>query len=226
MIFGPGSFADAAASGEATLAVEGAFITFDVAEGSYKNSTFTFPVSLENGRFSAGAQAAHFAFSDRALSAASFTVDANDATRGTLAVTATADTPLNQFKALSAALDADDQLTVDPAALDGEAPVAIAHPYYYDGDDATEDAVSTADAAAAVPYGTVKANSVTKNGDGSLVVHNTVEFGALDGSVSITDFSLTATPQISFPARRRPSPRITTPTKPGTPACWRAIPEP
>ncbi|WP_371298128.1 hypothetical protein [Paraeggerthella sp.] len=201
MIFGPGSFADAAASGEATLAVEGALITFDVDEGSYENSTFTFPVSLENGRFSAGAQAAHFAFSDRALSAASFTVDANDATRGTLAVTATADTPLNQFKALSAALDVDDQLTVDPAALDGEAPVAIAHPYYYDGDDVTEDAVSTADAAAAVPYGTVKAEGVTENKDGSLTVHSTVEFSALDGSVNITDSSLTNNSQITLPGQ-------------------------
>ncbi|CAK7049525.1 MAG: hypothetical protein PEGG_02087 [Paraeggerthella hongkongensis] len=201
MIFGPGSFADAAASGEATLAVEGVLITFDVAEGSYENSTFTFPVSLENGRFSAGAQAAHFAFSDRTLSAASFTVDANDATRGTLAVTATADTPLNQFKALAAALDADDQLTVDPAALDGEAPVAIAHPYYYDGDDATEDAVSTADAAAAVPYGTVKAEGVTENEDGSLTVHSSVKFSALDGSVNITDSSLTNNSQITLPGQ-------------------------
>lgn len=198
---GPGSFADAGISGEATLAAEEALITFDVTEGSYKDGMFAIPVSLENGRFAAGAQAAHFAFADPSLSATSFAVDANDATRGTLAVTAAADTPLGQFKALSAALDANDQLAIDPTALDGEAPVAIAHSFYNDGDDATDDTVSTAEAVAAVPYGTVKANSVTKNGDGSLVVHNTVEFGALDGSVNITDFSLTGNSQISLPGQ-------------------------
>lgn len=201
MVFGPGSFSNAAASGEATLAAEEALVTFHVAEGFYEDDTFTFPVSLENGRFSSDAQAGHFSFADPSLSATSFAVDANDATRGTLAVAATADTPLNQFKALSAALDADDQLAVDPIALEGEAPVAIAHPSYYDGDEATEDAVSTAGAAAAVPYGTVKAKSVTENQDGSLTVHNTVEFSALDGSVKITDFNRTGNSQITLPGQ-------------------------
>ena len=50
-------------------------------------------------------------------------------------------------------------------------------------------------------YGTVKAKSVTENQDGSLTVHNTVEFSALDGSVKITDFNRTGNSQITLPGQ-------------------------
>lgn len=199
VLFKAGSFSNPAATGEATVAVEEARIAFDIRSDScaYDGAgTFALPVSLENARFAAGATAAQFVFADPSLVASSFAVDPDDDARGVLEVTASAATPLEQFKALAAALDAAYQLVIDPAALVGEAPCAIDHPAYDDGDETTDDTITTAEAAAAVPYGVVKATRTDKNEDGSLTVSNTVAFGALDGTVSIANAS-----QITLPGQ-------------------------
>ncbi len=199
VLFQTGSFKDPAATGEATVAVEEARITFDVLSDSctYDETTGTFaiPVTLENGRFAPNADAARFAFANPTLTATSFAVDPDDGAHGTLEVTASDATPQARFNALAAALDAD-QPTVDPAALIGEAACVIAHPAFDDGNDGTDDTITTAEAAAAVPYGVVKATRTDKNTDGSLTVSNTVTFGALDGAVSISNAN-----QITLPGQ-------------------------
>lgn len=199
VLFREGAFSNQKETGEAIVAVEEARIAFDFLSDActYDGvSAFTIPVSLENARFAANTTAAQFIFTDPSLSATSLTIDANDDTRGMLTVTANAATPLEQFNALATALDASDQLAVDPTAIVGEAACTIAHPIYNDGDESTDDTISTAHAAAAVPYGTVRATSAVKNADGSITVSSTVTIGALDGTVNITDAS-----QISLPGQ-------------------------
>lgn len=193
--FAAGSFEDARLAGGASVAVEGAVVSFDAEAGSYDKTSgsFSIPVSLENARFAEGATASDVSFDDTAIAATGLEVlDAGEALPGTRAVLTVAVDGADgraRFDALAAALDADDAVDLSRALEGAPSSVTVKHPAYVDGDSETSDVVSTADAVRAVPYGTIAATGVTAGGgaeDRSLVVSNTVTLAALGGTINLT----------------------------------------
>lgn len=221
--FAPGSFQDGRVSGGASVAVEDAAVSFDLAGGSYDEarSAFTIPVSVENARFTEDAAASDIVFADPAIVVTELAlggvegegkgegegVSADEAvtplpgTRAELTVTVAKEGGRAQFASLAAALDADDAINLS-AALDGApSSVLIKHPTYVDGDGETDDVIATVDVVRAVPYGTIKATGVMKgeaddSGAQPLTVSNTVTLGVLDGAINLTDES-----QITLPGQ-------------------------
>lgn len=192
IVFPGGSFADASARGSALVAVESPVIVFDPEQGFYDagTSVFTLPLSVENGRFAADASASAFAFSNQALNAVGFAVDASDDHRAELQVKVGASTPQDQFEALGEVLDAKgkDELVVDGSLLVGYPVINLAN------DLVEGPAESLASAIYAAPYGSVSVTDVEDPAEGLVKVHGRVQLAVEDGTLDLQN-----TEQVTFP---------------------------
>ena len=192
IVFPSGSFAEASARGSALVAVESPVIVFDPERGSYDagTSVFTIPLSVDNGRFAADASTAAFMFSNQALSAVGFAVDASDDHRAELQVKVVASTPQDQFEALGDVLDAkgEAELMVDGSLL-------VGHPVINLANDLVEGpAVSLASAIYAAPYGSVSVTDVEDPAEGLVRVRGRVQLAVEDGTLDLQRMD-----QVTFP---------------------------
>ncbi|MEA5019324.1 MAG: hypothetical protein VB027_03040 [Gordonibacter sp.] len=192
IVFPNGSFTDASARGSALVAVESPVVVFDPEQGSYDagTSVFTIPLSVENGRFVADASTAAFTFSNQALSAVGFAVDANDDHHAELQVKVVASTPQDQFEALGDVLDAkgEDELMVEGSLL-------VGHPVINLTSDLVEGpAVSLASAIYAAPRGLVSVTDVEDSAEGMVKVYGQVQLAVEDGTLDLQSMD-----QVTFP---------------------------